>query len=178
MTHSLNTPPHTADEWIERLSLIPHPEGGYYREIFRSSGAIEGGALPAQYGGRQRAYVTSIYFLLKSGECSRYHRLRSDELWYFHAGSPLTISIIDARTGALTQQRLGSDPAKDEVLQFAVPAESWFGAEVDAPDSYALISCVVAPGFDFADFELGVRAELIRRYPAHRSSIEHLTREA
>lgn len=161
----------TADEWIAALSLLPHPEGGYYKELYRSTGTIAADALPAAFAGA-RSYVTSIYFLLKSGECSHYHRLRSDELWYFHTGSSLTISVIGP-DGALTRHRLGAGAG--DALQFTVPAGCWFGAEVDAADSYSLISCAVAPGFDFADFELGNRTELLRRYPDHAASIETLT---
>ncbi|HLP18250.1 MAG TPA: cupin domain-containing protein [Bacteroidota bacterium] len=167
----------TADEWISRLNLSPHPEGGYYRELYRSAGEIPAGALPERYQGGARSYATSIYFLLKSGECSRYHRLRSDELWYFHAGSALTLSTIDPVTGALTVHAMGFDIARGEVLQLAIPAGCWFGAEVDGDTSgaYALISCVVAPGFDFADFELGTRARLLAQFPQHAASIRSLT---
>jgi len=162
-----------ADEWIARLSLAPHPEGGYYREMYRSPESIAAQALPPSYGGA-RAYATSIYFLLKSGECSRYHRLRSDELWYFHAGSPLTLSLISP-SGELSHHRLGFDSSNGEAFHCVIPAESWFGARVDKPDSYSLISCVVAPGFDFSDFELGARTELLSLFPQHSTSIESLT---
>jgi hypothetical protein len=162
-----------AGEWIARLSLMPHPEGGYYREMYRSPGTIAEQSLPVGYGG-PRSYVTSIYFLLTSESPSRFHRLRSDELWYFHAGSALTVSIISP-SGHLTKHRLGFDCAGGEALQCAVPAGGWFGAAVDVPDSFSLISCVVAPGFDFADFELGTRDELIRHFPAHAACIDALT---
>jgi uncharacterized protein len=167
------TQPQQADEWIAMLSLLPHPEGGYYREMYRSSGTIAAQALPAQHGG-PRAYVTSIYFLLKSGACSRLHRLRSDELWYFHAGSPLTISVIDS-AGMAAHHRLGADCRNGEALQCAVPAECWFGARVDEPDAFSLISCAVAPGFDFADFELGERQNLLKKFPHHHDLIIALT---
>ncbi len=163
----------TADEWIAALSLAPHPEGGYYREMYRSAGTISAQALPREYGG-PRAYVTSIYFLLKSGECSRYHRLRSDELWYFHAGAPLVLSVIGP-SGGMTRCRMGFAAAAGDVLQCVVPAEHWFGAAVDEPDSFSLISCAVAPGFDFTDFELGARAAMLATFPQHAASIEALT---
>ena len=162
-----------AGEWIARLSLIPHPEGGYYREMYRSPGTIAEQALPSGYGGH-RSYVTSIYFLLTSQSPSRFHRLRSDELWYFHAGSPLTVFAISP-SALMTKHRLGSDCASGEALQCAIPAESWFAAAVDVPDAFSLISCVVAPGFDFADFELGNRDELIHQFPGHAACIEQLT---
>jgi len=163
----------TADEWIATLTLAPHPEGGYYREMYRSPGTISAQALPGHRGG-ERAFATSIYFLLKSGERSHYHRLRSDELWYFHAGAPLVRSVIGP-SGGRTRRRMGFDAAAGEALQCVVPADHWFGAEVDEPDSFSLISCVVSPGFDFADFELGTRAGLLEQFPQHAASIEALT---
>jgi uncharacterized protein len=167
------TPHRQAADVIAQLSLIPHPEGGYYREMYRSSGTIAANTLPSQYSGA-RSYVTSIYFLLTSESSSRFHRLRSDELWYFHEGSSLTVFIISP-DGVMTKHRVGAGIENGEALQCAVPAESWFAAAVDAPNSYSLISCVVAPGFDFADFELGQRGALVRQFPDHAACIDALT---
>ena len=92
-------------------------------------------------------------------------------------GDPLTITVLDAgRAGALATHRLGSDPSRGDVLQMTVPAGAWFGAAVDPPGSFALVGCTVAPGFDFADFELGERTTLLARYPQHREAIVRLTR--
>lgn len=168
MTHNRQ-----ADELIAQLALIPHPEGGYYREMYRSPGMIAEQALPPDYGG-PRSFVTSIYFLLTSESSSRFHRLRSDELWYFHSGSPLTVFTL-APTGLMTKYRLGFDMAGGEALQCAIPAGCWFAAAVDVPDSFSLISCVVAPGFDFADFALGDREALVRQFPEHAMCIVPLT---
>jgi uncharacterized protein len=162
-----------AAKWIDRLDLQPHPEGGYYRETYRAAGTIAADALPAGYGG-PRSFATSVFFLLPSDAVSALHRLRSDELWFFHAGSALLVTGI-APDGTLAETRVGPDPARGDHLQATVAAGSWFGAAVDAPGSFALVGCVVAPGFDFADFELGERAALLRAFPQHRAAIERLT---
>jgi predicted cupin superfamily sugar epimerase len=155
--------------WIGKLQLIKHPEGGYYRETYRAAESIPQGGLPPRFNG-PRVFSTAIYFLLPSEECSALHRIKSDEVWHFHAGSPLTIHVID-QNGAYTQIKLGGDS-----FQAVVRAGCWFGATVDAHGSYALAGCTVAPGFDFADFELAKRADLLSRHPQHRAIIERLTR--
>jgi len=162
-----------ARRWIAALGLAPHPEGGFYRETYRAAGRIGKAGLPARYGG-PRAYATLIYFLLRRGDVSRLHRLRSDEIWHFYAGGRLTLHLIDPR-GRYRRIRLGPNPGRGERFQAVVPAGTWFGATVDAPAAYALVGCTVAPGFEFADFELGGRAGLLRRFPAHRRIIERLT---
>ena len=118
---------------------------------------------------------TAIYFLLKGDECSRLHRLKSDELWHFYCGSSLTLHIID-QNGTYSHLQLGHDHGA--VFQAVVQAECWFGATVDHSDSYALVGCTVAPGFDLHDFELGNRNELIEHYPEHKAIIEKLTTPA
>ena len=161
--------------WIRNLGLIEHPEGGYFREIYRSPEAISKDSLPARYQGG-RSFSTSIYFLLMRDQFSALHRLKSDELWHFYMGSPLTIHIVD-EDGNYSTTKLGRDLEKGEVFQTAIEAGSWFGAAVDDVFSYSLVGCTVAPGFDSADFELGDREELSKRYPEHRTIIERLTRE-
>ena len=160
----------TAVEWIRRLALVPHPEGGYFRETYRAGERIEAEHLPLRYGG-PRAFATAIYFLLTGDQVSALHRVRSDEMWHFYTGGTLTLSVIDGE-GSLTRLALGPRGP----FQAVVPALAWFGAEVDDRDEYALVGCTVAPGFDFADFELGERAALLRAYPRHRAVIERLTR--
>jgi predicted cupin superfamily sugar epimerase len=152
-----------------------HPEGGYYRESYRAELNIPKIGLPPYFNG-SRCVSTAIYFLLDSDVFSAFHRLRSDELWHFYDGNPLTISAID-ETGRLSEIRLGNNPEQEQVLQAVVKAGNWFGSRVSDPDSYSLVGCTVAPGFDFQDFELGKRADLIRLYPQHRKVIESLTRE-
>ena len=152
-----------ARSWIERLKLTAHPEGGYYRETYRSS---------AEAGGR--ACSTAIYYLLPSEEISTLHRLRSDELFHFYAGSPMSVHVLDP-AGDYEQISLGHDPGGGAVFQATVPAGCWFGATVEQPNSFALVGCTVAPGFDFDDFEQARRAVLLEQYPQHRSLIERLT---
>lgn len=119
--------------------------------------------------------ATAIYFLLPGDQFSALHRLRSDEVWHFYAGSSLTLHIIDPQ-GCLTQKKLGTNPDKGESFQVVVEAGCWFGATVDDPQGYALVGCTVAPGFEFEDFELGNRQQLLEQYPQHRELIERLTR--
>jgi len=164
----------TADDYIRALKLQPHPEGGWYRESYRSAESIPQDALPERFPGPRR-FATAIYFLLTSDSCSALHRIKSDELWHFHAGSALTLHLFDpdADYRALL---LGPDPRSGESFQALAPAGCWFGATVEQPESFALVGCTVAPGFDFADFELGERAALLREYPSQRRLIERLTR--
>jgi predicted cupin superfamily sugar epimerase len=166
----------TAGDWIARLGLVPHPEGGWYRETYRAADVIPHGALPPRFSGSRHA-STAVYFLITRDAFSALHRIRSDELWHFYAGDPVTLTILDAdRRGSLVTLRLGGDPAGDGLPQAVIPAGAWFGAEVAAPGAFALVGCTVAPGFDFADFELAARADLMARYPQHRAAIERLTR--
>jgi len=163
----------TADYWIGHLNLRTHPEGGYFREVYRSGEFIQKKGLPARYSSF-RPFSTSIYFLLKSGQFSAFHRLKSDEGWHFYAGSALTLFIIGP-TGKLITVFMGQDPTNKEVLQFIIPKGSWFAARTNSPDSYSLMGCTVAPGFDFEDFELGSRERLIRTFPQHSKLIGELT---
>ncbi|RDI96370.1 cupin domain-containing protein [Meiothermus sp. QL-1] len=160
--------------WIEQLGLLPHPEGGYYREIYRSAESVEAEHLPSRYGG-DRAFSTAIYYLLEHPDFSAFHRLKSDEIWHFYDGSPLILWLIDP-AGALQVLRLGRDPARGEQPVRVVPAGCWFAASLEHPQSFALVGCTVAPGFDFVDFELAEREALLRQFPQHRALIERLTR--
>jgi predicted cupin superfamily sugar epimerase len=162
----------TAEEWIARLGLRGHPEGGYFRETYRSGLTLAAEQLPPRYGG-ERPAATSILFLLRQGEPSALHRLASDELWHFHLGDPIRVHLLDER-GAHESLRLGL--VADAELQGVVPAGRWFGAEVDEPGGYAVVGCTVAPGFDYADFELARRGELAARWPQHAELIARLTR--
>lgn len=161
--------------WIERLQLIPHPEGGFYRQTYCSKVNIAADALPSGFG-RARAASTAIYFLLEGENFSAFHRLRSDELWHFYAGSPLVVHRIDS-AGEYSRLLMGSEPERDESFQAVVPAGDWFASHVADRKSWSLVGCTVAPGFDFADFELAKRDELVSRYPRHRVIIDRLTRE-
>lgn len=150
----------TAADWIETLGLERHPEGGYFLETYRSARAVDGSG---------RVASTAVYYLLPSGEVSRLHRLASDEVFHFYAGSPLDVHVFTPK-GAYRVERIGGDR-----FQTVVPAGCWFGASVEAADSYALVGCTVAPGFEFEDFELGTRDTLLGLYPDHAALIERLT---
>jgi predicted cupin superfamily sugar epimerase len=157
-----------AQYWIKKLQLARHPEGGYFKETYRSNETIRAAGLPPRFD-EDRAFSTAIYFLLTGDDRSALHRIKSDEMWHFYAGSELTIHVIEP-TGNYGQIKLGGDR-----FQAVVPAGCWFGATVEQRQAYALVGCTVAPGFDFADFELAKRDELIAQFPQHRVIIERLT---
>lgn len=163
----------SATYWIRTLKLIEHPEGGYYRETYRAAESIPSEALPARYAGA-RAFSTSIYFLLKTGQVSHFHRLRSDEVWHFYEGGPLLFHVFE-EGGAYRRLRLGRDPKTGDALQAVFPRGAVFGAELVRSVPFALCGCTVAPGFDFADFEFGRRGELLARFPRHKALIRRLT---
>ena len=132
--------PATAAEIIARLELKPHPEGGHYRETFRDNAVDAGG----------RARSTAIYFLLARGERSHWHRVDAVEVWHYYAGAALTLEIADG--GGQRSIRLGADFAVGEMPQAIVPAQAWQAAE--STGDWTLVGCTVAPGFEFAKFEL------------------------
>lgn len=160
--------------WIEKLKLEPHPEGGYYRQTYIAEVIIPQDALPPQFTG-PRSISTAIYFLLEGQNFSAFHRLRSDELWHFYAGEALIVHVI-AGDGRYSEILLGSNPEKGEVLQAVVKAGCWFASRVRDGKSFALVGCTVSPGFNFEDFELAKREDLVQRCPQHQEVIERLTR--
>lgn len=162
-----------AQTWIQRLDLSAHPEGGYYRETYRSPTTISEGALPDRFEG-ERDVAALIYFLLPGNSFSALHRIQQDEVWHFYAGHPLTLHQIDP-DGTYRTCTLSRRLDEGHVLHAVVPAGTWFGATVSAEDGYALMGCTTAPAFDFADFELGGRDALMEAFPQHRSLIERLT---
>ncbi len=162
-----------ATELITALELLRHPEGGWYRETYRSTDIIPDAALPRQFDG-DRSCCTAIYFLLERGDISAFHRIKSDELWHFHAGTTLTIHVITPE-GDYRQLPLGAAVLNGDTFQAVVPAGCWFGAEVSGEGPYAFVGCTVAPGFDFADFEMGDRSILLSQFPQHSSLIKRLT---
>jgi len=164
----------TAAEWVEHLELQPHPEGGYFKEVYRSAETIPMAGLPDRFAG-PRNYATSIYFLLESHQFSTLHRIQSDEAWHFYAGSAITVHEIHS-SGAARQLVIGPDVDNGESFQGVVPAGVWFGAQVLAPNSFALVGCTVAPGFDFVDFEMATQSNLLKEFPEHSELIKQLTR--
>jgi predicted cupin superfamily sugar epimerase len=164
--------PTKAREWIDRLGLLPHPEGGFYRETYRAAEGIARDALPERFSG-DRAFSTAILFLLTRDNFSALHRIRQDEVWHHYDGDTLTVHVIDG-AGEYRPIRLGKDAAS--VPQAVVFAGALFGASVEPPGEYALVGCTVAPGFDFADFKMPPRADLLRDYARHAAIVERLTR--
>ena len=160
-----------AKQWIEGLGMRQHPEGGWFAEVYRSAGFIDQQFLPGHKGARP--YMTSIYFMLLPGEVSRFHRLKSDEIWYFHAGGSLLIHQIDPK-GEYSGAKIGQNLASGEQMQVVVPAGSWFGAETTSSEA-VLVGCAVAPGFDFADFELADQQTLLSAFSEHATLIRRLT---
>lgn len=155
------------DELIRELALAPHPEGGWFRETYRS----------ARLDPQGRAVGTLIYFLLARGQHSRLHRIDADEGWHLYRGGPIEIFEFDEASlcGAVQVTRLGTDIAHGERPQHVVPAGRWFGAALSDHVDYALVGCSVAPGFEFSRFELAERGVLLARFPGHRVLIERLT---
>jgi uncharacterized protein len=157
--------PKRVHELIEKFNLKSHPEGGFYAEMYRS---------PETIPGKERNLLTSIYFLITGDSVSRFHRIQSDECWYFHEGSPLLVhSILPNGEHQITE--LGLDLTQNEVPFHVVPARTIFGSHLKDNKGYAFVSCAVAPGFDFADFELFSSGELTELYPAHQAIISKLT---
>jgi len=169
-----------AQTWIDKLQLQPHPEGGYYRVTYTAATKIAADALPPGFTGARSA-STAIYFLLSNqgddarSHFSAFHRLRSDEMWHFYAGSPLAVHVI-AEDGSYTQLLIGPDIENGKHFQAVVKAGSWFASAPLLPDSFALVGCTVSPGFDFDDFELANRDLLAATFPQHRELIHRLTR--
>lgn len=164
----------TSTSWISVLGLQRHPEGGWYRETYRAAERIARPALPSRFDG-DRCFATMIYYLLEGHDYSALHRIRQDEGWHFYDGAPLTLHLIDPG-GVYSTIRLGRDPDAGEQPQALAPAGWLFAATVNDPLSYSLVGCTVAPGFEFADFEMPPRIELTDRYPQHTALIERLTR--
>ena len=161
-----------ARRWIDALELRRHPEGGWYREVYRADETVAQPALPHRFTG-DRCFSTAIYYLLQDTDVSVLHRLRQDEIWHFFDGSGLTLHIIDA-AGHYSTVSLGRHPEAGEQLMAVVSAGCLFGATVDDA-GFALAGCTVAPGFEFEDFEMPSRRTLLERYPRHQAIIERLT---
>ncbi|MHA4845728.1 cupin domain-containing protein [Flavitalea antarctica] len=159
--------------WIRELNLTRHIEGGSFRETYRSPIILDQQAIGKNYKA-PRPVSTSIYFLLEKGQFSAFHKIASDETWHFYEGDPLDIFEFTPG-GELITHKLGRDPSKGQSFQLMIPGGRWFGSRVADNGTYSLVGCTVAPGFDFADFELAGRAELTDLYPAHKTLIAEMT---
>jgi predicted cupin superfamily sugar epimerase len=164
----------SAQALVQQFNLERHPEGGYYRETYRSGETIGQSALPARFAA-DRAVATAIYFLVEQGNFSAFHRIKSDECWHFYAGESLYVHVLHP-AGEYELIRLGADIAEGEVFQAVVPAGAWFASETSPGGSFSFVGCTVAPGFDFADFELAAAGSLASEFPAQAALISRLTR--
>ena len=154
-----------AEYYIKNLEMLPHVEGGYFKESFLSEEKVR----------ENKNLWSSIYFLLRTGEVSNFHRLKSDELWYYHDGEALTIYMISPE-GELITKQLGINIEKGEVPQALVPKGYILGSAMNN-DGFSLVGCMVAPAFEYEDFELFEREYLLNLYPKHKDIIIKLTRE-
>lgn len=159
---------------INQLELAAHPEGGFYKEVYRSAQRIPDTALPKEFNG-SRNYATSIYFLLTAENFSAFHKINQDETWHFYKGSPLRIHMITPK-GNYSFVDIGMDLDNNIEPQFTVPAQVWFAAQVLDQNGFSLLGCQVAPGFDFKDFTLAKKQELISLFPKHGELICQFTR--
>ena len=160
----------TASEYVSHLKMLPHPEGGFFAEHYRSDLQIDS----VGFGG-MRSACTSIYFLLEKGNFSALHRIKSDEIWHFYDGDPLEIIEI-SEEGELTITHLGRNLGKGENIAYTVKAGQWFGSRVKESGLFSLVGCTVAPGFDFQDFEMPSRAYFEKEFPKLKSKIQEFTR--
>ncbi len=149
-----------ANEYIKKLKLEPHPEGGYYRQVFGNDA-----------GGKKD--ISTIYYMLTDSDMSAFHRLHEmTEIWYYHAGEPLNIYVIDT-DGKLIVHNLSPDGE----MQVVIHPEQWFAADIPSKEGFCLVGCAVAPAFTFENFELGRKEELLQRFPQHAEVIQKLCRE-
>ena len=159
-----------AEYYIGKLQLQKHPEGGYFSETYRSEEIINQKNLPERFKG-DRCFGTSIYFLLKGNEFSAFHKILSDETWHYYAGTSATIYMIDEK-GNYSEQKIGSDLDSGELFQFTVPANVWFASKVTDENSFCLVGCTVAPGFDFADFKMAEKSRMLEQFPQYKNIVE------
>lgn len=164
----------TIEAYVQLLQLEPHPEGGFYKRTYESELLLTAEVLPKQFTGDRHA-STAIYFLLGGRDFSAFHRIKSDELWHFYDGGGLHIYVIHP-DGNAEVLKLGSDVQNGYSFQLLVKAGCWFASKPVDENSFSLVGCTVAPGFDFDDFEMAKKEDLLNEYPQHREWIEQLCR--
>jgi len=165
----------TVEDLVKKYEMFPHPEGGWYKETYRSEEQINGNALPERFS-ENHSISTAIYFLMEKGNFSAFHKIKSDECWHFYAGQTLLIYVLD-NAGNLEIVKLGNNIEKGECFQYVVPANYWFASRPADETEFSFVGCTVAPGFDFADFELAVADDLSLLFPEHKSIIDSLCRQ-
>lgn len=159
-----------AADYVQALQLQAHPEAGWYAEVFRSEVKFH----PTGFSG-ERSAITAIYFLLEKGQFSALHRIKSDENWHFYEGDPLEIIEIDPE-GNLTITVLGRNLQKGQHLFYTVKAGHWFGSRPAPESDFSLVGCTVAPGFDFADFEMPGLDWFLQEFPQHENILRGISR--
>ena len=164
----------TAQQLITQYNLLPHPEGGWYKETYKSATQIAANALPQGFTDN-RVFSTAIYFMLEQGNFSAFHRIKSDECWHFYTGQPLIVYVL-LPNGLLDIIELGSNINTGQLFQYVVPANCWFASRPAPGSRFCFVGCTVAPGFDFADFELATAKILCDLYPQHVALIKELCR--
>lgn len=165
----------SAQSWIQHLQLNRHVEGGWYSEVYRSPLILSAAQLSPAFN-EARSASTHIYFLLEKENFSAFHRIKSDEIWHFYSGDPLVVYEIEA-SGELKEHLLGNDPSAGQSLCCVIKANNWFASKVAVGGEYGLAGCTVAPGFDFADFELAEKEKLQKEFPQHKELIGVLCRK-
>ena len=165
----------TADQLVQKYSMLPHPEGGFYKETYRCIQTIPQQILSRRFAG-ERNISTAIYFLLEQGNFSGFHKIKSDECWHFYAGGPMNVYVIHIN-GHMETIKLGNDIGQSQTFQHVVPSGCWFASEPAPNSAFSFVGCTVAPGFDFDDFELAVASSLIKIYPQHKDIIKRLCRQ-
>lgn len=156
---------HEAARLAKKLGLEKHPEGGYFKQTYKS------GTIVNVQGYQGPRYIaTAIYYMLAGGEFAAFHRIKSDEIWHHYAGGSIRLYMIDG-DGGLSKIKLGKD-----MPQAVIKAGTWFAAALASKRSYCLLGCTVSPGFDYRDWEIGNRGDLLRMYPQHRKMIERYTK--
>jgi predicted cupin superfamily sugar epimerase len=165
----------TIEQYVAYYRLQPHPEGGFYKETYRSGESISFDKGIDRFDG-ERSMSTAIYFLITAGNFSAFHRIKSDELWHFYAGGPMLVHVLHA-DGRYAQIKLGNNPIAGEVFQAMVPAGAWFASECAPGTAFSFVGCTVSPGFDFADFELAYASMLSQSFPEQAALIQRLCRQ-
>jgi len=163
----------TASYWIKTLNLQKHPEGGWFKEVYRSDEVIPAVALPTGFSG-SRSISTLIYYLLEGEDFSAFHRIKSDEIWHFYTGTS-AIEIISIEEGKIRKQILGDNPDENQFFQFVVSKNTWFAARLLNTSGFALVGCTVSPGFHYDDFEMATES-LVIQYPELENEIMALIR--
>lgn len=159
-------------EIVDLYGMEPHPEGGFFKETYRSEGLIPAETLAKHGHLGDRAHSTAIYYLLPPGAKSKLHRMRSDEIFHFYLGGPMTLVELGPK-GEVETVRLGQDLAAGQKVQHVVRAGRWFGGWCEG-ETFSLVGCTVAPAFDFADFELADESKLLAKYPQAAALIQRL----